>query len=149
MSENEQPDFRALAQRARQLQDDMSGAQSDLMALRATGFGGGGLVTATVSGEGRLADLQIDPSVIDPDDPQTLADLVIAAVDSANEAMAQRRNERMTEVTNALQSMLAGLRPPPGGGGRAVQRFPSRRPGTSPPGRAARPGDRPEDVAVR
>jgi nucleoid-associated protein EbfC len=149
MSENEQPDFRALAQRARQLQDDMSGVQSDLMTLRATGFGGGGLVTATVSGEGRLVELQIDRSVIDPDDPQTLAELVIAAVDSASEAMAELHKERMTEVTDGLQSVLAGLRPPPGGGGRVVPRFPSRRPGTSPPGQAARPGDRPEDVAGR
>jgi DNA-binding YbaB/EbfC family protein len=149
MSDQEQPDFGALAQRAQQLQGEMSSIQSDLADLRATGFGGGGLVTATVSGEGRLAELKIDPSVIDPDDPETLAGLVIAAVDSANEAMAERRNERMTEVTQGLQSMLAGLSPRPGGAGRVVPRFPSRRPGTSPRGSASRPGGPPEDVAGR
>jgi DNA-binding YbaB/EbfC family protein len=147
MSDDEQPDFGALAQRARQLQDEMSNIQSDLVDLRATGFGRGGMVTATVSGEGRLVALQIDPSVIDPDDPETLAELVIAAVDSANDAMAERRNERVTEVTDGLQSMLAGLRSRPVAGGRVVPRFPSRRPGIPPPGRASRPGGPAEDVA--
>jgi DNA-binding YbaB/EbfC family protein len=146
MSDNEQTDFGALARRARQLQGEMSSIQSDLMALQATGFGGGGLVTATVSGKGRLLALQIDPSVIDPDDPGTLAELVIAAVDSANEAMAEQRNERMTAVTDGLQSMLAGLRPGPAGGGRVVPRFAPRRPRTSPPGQASRPGGPAEDV---
>jgi DNA-binding YbaB/EbfC family protein len=132
MSDNEQPDFGALAQRARQLQGEMSSIKSDMENLRATGHGGGGLVTATVSGEGRLVELRIDSSVIDPDDPQTLAELVIAAIDSANESMDQQRNERMTVVTSGLQSVLAGLRPRPETGGRVVPRVPSRRPGTSP-----------------
>jgi DNA-binding YbaB/EbfC family protein len=147
MFEDELPDLGALAQRARQLQGQMSSIQSDLADLRASGYGGGGLVTATVSAEGRLVALQIDPSVIDPDDPETLAQLVIAAVDSANDAMAGLRNERMTQVTDGMQSILAGLGPV--GGARIVPRFPSRRPGTSPPGPASRPGAPPEDVAGR
>jgi len=149
MFDEEQPDFGALARRARQLQGEMSNARSDLVALEATGFGGGGLVTATVSGEGRLVALQIDRSVIDPDDPETLADLVIAAVDSANETMAERRNERMTEVTDGLQSILAGLHPGPAGGGRVVPRFAPRRLPTSPQDRASRRGGRAEDAAER
>jgi nucleoid-associated protein EbfC len=147
MTDGELPDFSALAQRARQLQGEFSSMQSDLTAVKGTGFGGGGMVTATVSGEGRLVGLQIDPSVIDPGDPETLAGLVIAAVDGANEAMAEQRNERMTEVTEGLQSMLNGLRPVRPAEGRPVPRFAPRRQRASPPAQASRPGGQAEDTA--
>jgi DNA-binding YbaB/EbfC family protein len=149
MSDDQQPDFGGLARRAWQLQGEVSNAKSDLVALQATGFGGGGLVTATVSGEGRLVGLQIDRSVIDPDDPETLAETVIAAVNNANETMAERRNERMTEVTDGLQSLLAGLDPGTAGGGRVVPRFAPRRLPGSPEGPASRRGGRAEGAAER
>jgi nucleoid-associated protein EbfC len=139
MSDSEQIDFGAFAQRAQQLQGEMSSVQSDLMALQATGFGGGGLATATVSGEGRLVSLHIDPSVLDPGDPETLAEMVIAAVDSANEALAERRKERMTAVTDGLEDMMTRLRPGPASGERVVPRFAPRRLPTASPGRASRP----------
>lgn len=140
MPDNEQIDFAALAQRAREMRSDMEHARDELTGIQATGHGGGGLVTATVSGEGRLLDLRIDPSVIDPDDPQTLADMVIAAVDGANQAVAEQRAERITEITDGVSSLVAGLR-----GDRAdrgvVPRFADRRPGRAPASTTVRPVD--------
>jgi nucleoid-associated protein EbfC len=134
MPENDSIDFGALARRARDLQGQMSNIQSGLAALEATGFGGDGLVTATVSGKGRLTALRIDPSVIDPDDPETLTTMIIAAVDGANDAMLELRNDRASAITDGLQTMLDGLRPGPDDAPRVVPMFPSLREGYPRPG---------------
>ncbi|MFE4800205.1 YbaB/EbfC family nucleoid-associated protein [Streptomyces sp. NPDC056708] len=84
------------------------GVQEDLTGVQATGYGADGLVAATVSGDGRIVALRIDPSVIDPDDPETLADLIIVAVDSANQAVQEQRAASLAVVTDSL---LSGLRP--------------------------------------
>ncbi len=126
--DNERIDLAALAQRAREMRGGLAQVSAGLAGLQITGHGGGGLVTATVSGEGRLVDLQIDSSVIDPDDPQTLAELVIAAVDDAQRELAEQRVARMGEVTNNFNGLLEGLRAQSqaGTGGRVVPRFPDR-----------------------
>ena len=73
-------DMGALLQSAQAMQAEMARAQTSLGDARATGSAGGGLVRAEVDGNGQLVGLTIDPSVVDPDDVDTLADLVIAAV---------------------------------------------------------------------
>jgi DNA-binding YbaB/EbfC family protein len=135
MPDDEQIDFTELARRARQMQQGLRDATGDLTAIQATGQGGGGLVTATVSGDGRVLDLKIDPSVIDPDDPQTLADLVIAAVEGANQAVKEQRAERLTELTGGASDLLAGLRRE-----RPRPNLVSRRVPGPPGGPAGRPG---------
>jgi DNA-binding YbaB/EbfC family protein len=136
MPDDEQLDFGELARRAREMQGDLANVAESLMTIRATGQGGGGLVRATVSGEGRILDLQMDPSVIDPDDPETLAEFVIQAVDGANQAMEQQRHERMTEVADGVSGLLTELRrerPKPNLVSRLVPRQPdgrTRHPGT-------------------
>ncbi|MCB5906945.1 YbaB/EbfC family nucleoid-associated protein [Streptomyces pinistramenti] len=103
-------DFAALTDRMRHLQGHLSGLSENLSANQATGHGGGGLVTATVTGEGRLTSLRIDPSVVDPDDTETLAGLVIQAVDAAQLSVKEMHSERVGEFTEGLTNLAAGLR---------------------------------------
>ena len=60
----------------------MQEAQEKLDDLEVEGQSGGGLVTAA-TGKGALKALKIDPSLIDPEDPDMLEDLVVAAVNDA------------------------------------------------------------------
>lgn len=69
---------------AQAMQAQMSAAQDKLMESEVTGTSGGGLVTATVRGTGELVGLVIKPEACDPNDTETLADLVVAAVRDAN-----------------------------------------------------------------
>jgi DNA-binding YbaB/EbfC family protein len=94
------PDLQALLQQAQQMQADMAQAQADLASAEITGHAGGGLVSATVTGDGQLKGLVIDPSVVDPDDVETLADLIIAAVRDAGRAAAELAELKMGAVAN-------------------------------------------------
>ena len=78
------PDMQAILQQAQQMQQQLMSAQQELAEAEVTGNAGGGLVTAVVTGAGELKSLTIDPKVVDPDDTETLADLVVAAVRDAN-----------------------------------------------------------------
>ncbi|MFD6420370.1 YbaB/EbfC family nucleoid-associated protein [Streptomyces sp. NPDC060198] len=100
----------ALTERVRRLQSGLAAQQQELGRATATGHGGGGLVSATVSGEGRLTDLRIDPSVIDPGDPEGLAALVVQAVQSALDAMVEHRLAAAGDLVQGLGELTAGLR---------------------------------------
>ncbi len=94
-------DLSNLMAQAQALQDQLERAQEELATQRVTGSAGGGLVEATVSGTGELVGLVIKPEAVDPDDTETLADLVIAAVrDASNRAtaLAQATMPQMPEI---------------------------------------------------
>ena len=72
------------------------------------GDAGGGLVQVTVSGSGELVGLTIDSAAVDPDDTETLADLVLAAYrDAANKATAMQQ-----EAMNPIAQGLGGFHLP-------------------------------------
>ena len=83
MQPDGQPDMQQLLQQAQQMQQQLMAAQAELAQAQVQGQAGGGLVTATVNGSGELLALDIDPKVVDPDDVETLQDLVIGAVADA------------------------------------------------------------------
>ncbi|MDX6298650.1 MAG: nucleoid-associated protein EbfC [Nocardioidaceae bacterium] len=104
------PDLQALLQQASLMQERLVSAQEELEEARVEGSAGGGLVHATVTGTGELVSLTLDPSVCDPDDPETLADLVVAAVQNAVENAHRGAAEAMGDLTGDLGGALgAGL----------------------------------------
>ncbi len=90
-----QPNMQQLMKQAQQLQAQMESAQQELAAAEVEGTAGGGLVTATVSGTGDIIGCVIDPKAVDPDDAETLGDLVVAAVRAAQEAAAQLQQSKL------------------------------------------------------
>jgi nucleoid-associated protein EbfC len=82
-------DMSGLLAQAQAMQEQLMNAQQELAELQVEGSAGGGLVTATVTGAGELVGLVIKPEAVDPDDTETLADLIVAAVrDATNRAQA-------------------------------------------------------------
>jgi DNA-binding YbaB/EbfC family protein len=80
------PDMQKLLKQAQQMQAEMEKVQEVLAEQRFEATSGGGVVTAVVTGDGKVAEVTIDPSVLDPEDPEIVGDLVIAAVNQALEA---------------------------------------------------------------
>jgi DNA-binding YbaB/EbfC family protein len=81
-----QPDMAQLLKQAQQMQQQLVAAQEELARTEVTGTAGGGLVSATMTGSGDLTALTIAPAAVDPDDLETLQDLVVAAVRDAKRA---------------------------------------------------------------
>src|SRR4051812_48763073 len=96
------PSMQQMLQEAQRLQQQMLDAQEELGEARVEGSSGGGLVRATVSGVGDLVALNISPEVIDPSDPETLADLVLAAVRDANGYAAELQQRIMGPLTQGF-----------------------------------------------
>jgi DNA-binding YbaB/EbfC family protein len=100
--EPDQSGIAALVAQAQQMQQQLLAAQEELSRTEVTGTAGGGLVTATVTGGGELIGLVIEPTAIDPGDPEGLADLVLAAVRDANRAVAELQQQAMGPLAGVL-----------------------------------------------
>jgi DNA-binding YbaB/EbfC family protein len=77
-------DMNAMLKQAQQMQEQMLQAQEEARQEVVEATAGGGMVTVKANGGGELVEIRIDPKAIDPDDPELLADMVLAA---ANEAL--------------------------------------------------------------
>lgn len=82
-------DMSGLMAQAQAMQQQLMQAQQELAETKIEGSAGGDLVTATITGAGELIGLEIKPEAVDPEDTETLADLVVAAVrDATNKSQA-------------------------------------------------------------
>ena len=91
------------------MQSDMQAAQDALANTLVEGTAGGGVVKATVNGEGALRAISIDPSVVDPTDVETLEDLVVAAVTEASRQAKVLQREKLGAATSGLDLGSLGL----------------------------------------
>jgi DNA-binding YbaB/EbfC family protein len=76
-------DMNKLLQQAQQMQAQMAKVQEELASETVEASAGGGLVTVKATGAGEISAIAIDPKAIDPDDPELLEDMVLAAVNEA------------------------------------------------------------------
>ena len=84
-----------LMKQAQKMQQEMQKAQEELEEAEIEGSAGGGLVTVTVNGKKEFLGISIKPEAVDPDDIEMLEDLIMAAVNSANEKADEMYAEKM------------------------------------------------------
>jgi nucleoid-associated protein EbfC len=101
-------DLNALMKQAQEMQAQMEQVQEEASKETAEASAGGGMVTVVATAAGEIKELRIDPKAIDPDDPELLADLVIAA---ANEALRAAHAKIEAKMKSLLPSDLGGLLP--------------------------------------
>ncbi|MEP7020420.1 MAG: YbaB/EbfC family nucleoid-associated protein [Pseudonocardiales bacterium] len=89
------PDLQQLMMQAQKMQAQLEAAQDELAEAEVTGTSGGGLVTVTMKGTGEVTALLIDPKAVDPDDIETLQDLIIAALRDASHSVGELAADKM------------------------------------------------------
>jgi len=99
-------DMNKLLQQVGEMQEQMQKAQDELQNEVLEASAGGGMVTVTATGAGEIRQIKIDPKAIDPDDPELLADMVLAAV---NEAIRSARSLQETKLGGLAGGALGGL----------------------------------------
>ena len=98
----QQPDMQQILAQAQQMQQQLMAAQNEIAQAEVTGESGGGLVKATVKGTGEIVSLVIDPKVVDPEDVDTLQDLVIGAISDASAKAQQIASEKLGPLAGGL-----------------------------------------------
>ena len=93
-------DMNKLMQQAQQMQSQMQQLQEEVANEVVEASAGGGMVTVKATGGGEIVGITIDPKAIDPDDPEMLADLVLAAV-----------NEALRSASALMESKMQGMLP--------------------------------------
>jgi DNA-binding YbaB/EbfC family protein len=93
-------DIQKLAQK---MQADMAKAQDDLAAMSVEGSAGGGAVRVAMSGTQELKEVHINKDAVDPDDVETLEDLVRAAVTDALAKSKQLAADKLGGLTGGLK----------------------------------------------
>ena len=91
-------DINKMMQQVQQMQAEMAKAQEELAKETVEASAGGGMVTVVANGAGEIQQIKIAPEAIDPDDPELLADMILAAV-----------NEAIRSANDLAQSRLGGL----------------------------------------
>ena len=94
--------MQAMLRQAQKMQEDAQRVQAQLEETEYSASAGGGAVSATVNGKHMLTALTISPDVVDPDDAEMLADLVMAAINEAHRNAAKDAEEKMGAVTGGM-----------------------------------------------
>ena len=105
----QQPNMQQLMKQAQKMQQQLAEAQAELAVTEVSGSAGGGLVTAVVTGSGELRSLTIDPQAVDPEDIETLQDLVVAAVRDATRAASELAEAKMGPLSGGAGLGIPGL----------------------------------------
>ena len=91
-------DMNKMLQQVQELQAQMEKAQEELKSETVEASAGGGMITVKATGDLQITEIKISPEAIDPDDPELLADMVLAAV-----------NEALRSAQEVAQSKLGGM----------------------------------------
>jgi nucleoid-associated protein EbfC len=100
-----QPDMSALLAQAQQMQQQLMAAQEALANSEVVGQAGGGLVKVTMRGSGEISALTIDPKVVDPEDIETLQDLIVGALGDASEQVTRMAQQRLGPLAGGMQGL--------------------------------------------
>ncbi len=98
--------IQTLMQQAQQMQAKL---QKEMQEMVVEATVGGGMVTVRMSGTKQLVGVEIDPEVLDPEDPAMVQDLVLAAVNEAGRRVDEALQAKMGGVAGGLAGGLGGL----------------------------------------
>ena len=104
------PNMQQMLKQVQKMQADMVAAQDKLKDERVEASAGGGMVKVVVSGDLEVKEITIAPDAIDPDDPELLADLVLAAVNEGLRSAQELAASRLGGLTGGMGDLgLPGL----------------------------------------
>ncbi len=91
-----------VVKQAQKMQEEMEKVQAEIEEKTVEATAGGGMVTVKVNGKKEIISLKINPEAVDPDDVETLEDLVTVAVNDAIKQAEEMMAEGMSAVTGGL-----------------------------------------------
>src|SRR5215218_6693041 len=105
MQPGQPPDMSALLAQAQQVQQQLMEAQEALAIAEVHGQAGGGLVHVTMKGSGEVVAVSIDPKVVDPNDIETLQDLIVGALTDAAKQVTILAHSRLGPLAGGMGAL--------------------------------------------
>ena len=103
------PNMQKMMQQVQKMQADMAAAQEQLKHEEVEASAGGGMVTVKVTGDLAVKAITIDPEAIDPEDPELLQDMVLAAVNEGLRAAQELQQSKLGGLTGGMDLGSLGL----------------------------------------
>lgn len=100
-----------MMKQAQKMQKKMEQMQEELAQKEYEGTSGGGMIKIVISGKGLVKNLKIDPSLIDPSDPEVLEDLIVAAFNNAKKEADEATEGAMSDAMGGM-GLPAGFKMP-------------------------------------
>ena len=94
--------MQAMIKQAQKMQDDMAAMQEELESREYDIAAGGGVVNLKINGKKEILSVKISPEVVDPDDIETLEDLIVAAVNEGIKKVEAEHSEEMSKITGGM-----------------------------------------------
>ena len=94
--------MQSMIKQAQKMQEDMERVQAELEEQVTEVTAGGGAVKVEIKGTREILSIKLQEDVVDPDDIETLEDLIVAAVNEAIKTVDQKSASEMSKVTNGL-----------------------------------------------
>ena len=94
--------MQAMIRQAQKMQEDMAALQEELDAREYEVKAGGGMVTVNINGKKEILSIDIKPEIVDPDDIETLSDILVAAVNEAIKRVDTTNSEEMDKITKGM-----------------------------------------------
>jgi len=92
----------AMIRQAQKMQEDMEKLQEELEQKEYTVQAGGGAVTVVIGGDKVIKTIDISPDIVDPDDIETMQDILVAAVNEAFKTVENINSEAMSKITGGM-----------------------------------------------
>ena len=94
--------MQAMIRQAQKMQEDMAAKQEELDAREYEIKAGGGVVTVKINGKKEILAIDLDPEIVDPDDIETLTDLLVAGVNEAIKRVETTNAAEMEKITGGM-----------------------------------------------
>lgn len=94
--------MQSMLKQAQKMQEDMAAMQEELESREYDVSAGGGVVNVKINGKKEILSVKIAPEVVDPDDVETLEDLIVAAINEAIKKVESVSSEEMQKITGSI-----------------------------------------------
>ncbi len=94
--------MQSMLKQAQKMQEDMANKQAELEEREYDIAAGGGVINVKINGKKEILSVKIDPDVVDPDDIETLEDLIVAGVNEAIKKVESVSAEEMQKITGSM-----------------------------------------------